>query len=339
MKVFIIGGTGLIGSETTRELISRGHEIIALALPPLPKGVVLPKAMKLVYGNYLKMTDDALLDLMEGANGFVFAAGIDERVEGPPPIYDLFKRYNIDPLKRLLDLAKRAGIKHTVICGSYFSYFEKKWPHLKLAKNHPYIRSRIDQEEMALSFATEDFNVAILELPYIFGIQPGRKPVWVFLVDIIKKMKGNTYFPKGGTTMVTVKQTAQGICGALEKNQGGNAYPFGYYNMKWKEFFKIVHKAMGYSEKRKVITVPKFLFKIGSIGIDWKRKRNNIEGGLKMSKFVNLQTAKTFIDPSVGAKFLGVQEDNIEEAIIASIKLSVEIIENKDSDVIEMKGE
>jgi uncharacterized protein YbjT (DUF2867 family) len=38
MKVFMIGGTGLLGSEAVRELIARGHEVTALALPPLPRG-------------------------------------------------------------------------------------------------------------------------------------------------------------------------------------------------------------------------------------------------------------------------------------------------------------
>ena len=43
-----------------------------------------------------------------------------------------------------------------------------------------------------MSFADDNFNVAVLELPYIFGTQPGRKPVWVFLVESIRKMPGVT---------------------------------------------------------------------------------------------------------------------------------------------------
>ena len=38
MKVFMIGGTGLLGSEAAKVLISRGHEVTAMALPPLPEG-------------------------------------------------------------------------------------------------------------------------------------------------------------------------------------------------------------------------------------------------------------------------------------------------------------
>src|SRR5699024_1051484 len=140
-----------------------------------------------------------------------------------------------DPVKRLLKLAKECGVKHSVILGSYFSYFAKKHPEWKLTKYHPYIRSRIDQEEAAMSFAGKDFDVAVLDLPYIFGTQPGRKPVWVFLVENIRSMKNATLWPKGGSTMVTVKQVGQAIAGALERNRGGKCYPIGYYNMEWKQ--------------------------------------------------------------------------------------------------------
>lgn len=142
---------------------------------------------------------------MSGCEGFVFAAGVDERVEGPAPIYDMFYKYNIAPLKRLLTIAKSCGFKHAIILGSYFAYFNRVLPELELAKHHPYIRSRADQEDMALSFADASFDVSILELPYIFGAQPGRKPVWVFLVEQIQNMKNATMYPKGGTAMVTVR--------------------------------------------------------------------------------------------------------------------------------------
>ncbi len=339
MKVFMIGGTGLIGSEAARELIRRDHEVISIALPPLPKGASIPKEMKLEFGNYLEMSDQEILHLMEGCEGFVFAAGIDERIEGAPPIYDLFKKYNIDPLQRLLSLALKAGIKHSVICGSYFSHFAKKMPKLNLSKHHPYIRSRIDQEEMVFSFKEKNFDIAILELPYIFGTQPGRKPVWVFLVEMIKKMKKATFFPKGGTTMVTIKQTAQAITGALEKNSGLNAYPLGFYNLEWKEFLKIVHPAMGYNEKRKIITIPNFILKIAAMKIDSTRKKQGIEGGLKMSKFVKIQTSNLFIDPSEAAIFLGVKDDDLNKAITDSIKLSLVVLENKEENIVDMKAE
>ena len=338
MKVFIVGGTGLIGSETARELISRGHQVTAIALPPLPKGALLPPEMNIEYGNYMELNDEQLKKHLAGMDALVFAAGVDERIEGPAPIYDFFKKYNIDALERLIKVAKEVGVKHVSICGSYFSYFAKKWPHLELTKYHPYIRSRIDQEKMALSYAEKGFDVSILELPYIFGAQPGRKPVWVFLVESIRKMKKNTLYTQGGTTMVTVKQVAQGIAGALETTSGGVAYPFGFYNYEWKDFLKIVHKHMGYPRERKVVTIPNFLFALQGAQINKAHKKKGTEGGLDMVKFTKLQTANLFIEPEEGALRLGVSEDDIDAAIGESVRLSLDILEAKTTDIVDMKG-
>ena len=275
---------------------------------------------------------------MKGCEGFVFAAGVDERVEGPAPIYNLYKKYNIDPVKRLLKLAKECGVKHAVILGSYFSYFAKKHPEWKLTKYHPYIRSRIDQENEAMSFAGKDFDVAVLELPYIFGTQPGRKPVWVFLVENIRSMKNATLWPKGGSTMVTVKQVGQAIAGALERNRGGKCYPIGYYNMEWKQMLKICHKYLGCPNKP-IKTIPNCFYAIGGMQLRKQQKKDGIDGGLHMVKFTKLQCSNLFIDKKEGCDFLGVQPDDIESAIGDSVKLCADILDGKSKNIVAMKGE
>lgn len=337
MRVFMIGGTGLLGSEGARELIARGHEVTALALPPLPKGAELPPQMGIEFGNYLEMSDDEIREHLRGCDAFVFAAGVDERVEGPAPIYDLYKKFNIDPIRRLLPLAKECGVRHVVICGSYFAHFAKTMPELQLTKWHPYIRSRIDQEEAAMRLAGPDFDVAVLELPYIFGTQPGRKPVWVFLVETIRGMRGATMWTRGGTAMVTVRQVGQAIAGAVERNHGGTCYPIGWWNMTWREMLGIVHKHMGCPGKP-IRTIPKWMYAIGGWNLRRDQRKRNIDGGLDMVRYADLQTTNLFIDRSLGCEQLGVTDDDIDAAIGDSIRLSMSVIDGK-SDVISMRGE
>jgi len=337
MKVFMIGGTGLLGSQTAKELISRGHEVVSIALPPLPQGAVLPPEMKIEYGNYLEMDDETLEAYMTGCEGFVFAAGVDERVEGAPPIYDLYKKYNIDPINRLLAIAKKCGVKHVAICGSYFSYFAKTRPELELTKWHPYIRSRIDQENAAFAFADDGFDVAVLELPYIFGTQPGRKPVWMFMAEQIENSGKSILYPKGGTTMVTVNQVGQAMAGAIERNKGANAYPIGYYNKTWEELLLIAAKALGHTDK-KVTTIPDFLYKLGGMSLMKDYKKKNLQPGLHMVKFAALQCNTTFIDKAEGCEKLGVQPDDIEAAIADSLLLCKAIMDKKVQS-ISMRGE
>ncbi len=104
------------------------------------------------------------------------------------------------------------------------------------------------------SIRDKDFQVGVLELPYIFGTQPGRKPVWVILIEQLQRFEKLpfTMYPAGGTAMLTVRQVGQAMVGAAEQafeaaenNQGKFcAYGISCYNMTWREFLKIVYRAM-----------------------------------------------------------------------------------------------
>ena len=337
MKVFIIGGTGLLGSASAAELIRRGHEVRSVALPPLPQNSVIPSEMELVFGNYMTMTDEELQEQLSGCESLVFAAGVDERVEFPAPVLDYYIRYNVAPVERLLRIGKQTGIKRVVIMGSYFAYFAKQWSEMKLTEKHPYIRSRIMQEEAALAFNGNGMDVMILELPYIFGTQPGRKPVWTFLVEAIQGMKGVTLYTKGGTTMVTVHQAAQAVAGAVEKGKGGTCYPVGWYNMTWKEMLAIFHKYMG-MPRRKVITIPSFLYLVIGRKLMKEFAARGIDSGLDMVHFADIQTANAFIDKSLIRDELGVTDDDIDAAIGDSVKLCLDSLSGKEK-LLEMKAE
>lgn len=328
MKIFMVGGTGLLGSEAARQLIEKGHEVTSLSLRGVPDGSQVPDKMKLEIGNYMKLSEEDMARYLKGMDGFIFAAGIDERVNGEYPVYDLFKRFNIDPLEKFLTAAKKEGVKHCVVLGSYFSYFAKEWPELKLYENNPYIRSRVDQENMALGFADETMSVGVLQLPYIFGIQKGRKPVWTILVGNVLSMAKSTMYPPGGTTMVTVRQVGECVAGALEKTEKGKAYPVGYFNLEWTEMLKIFHEGMGCLEK-KIITIPAFLFTLSQIGPYKKMRKSGKESGLNMVNFSKAMSRNMFIDKSVIVNELGVTDDNIKSAILDSVRLSMDSIKGQ----------
>ena len=339
MKVFMIGGTGLLGCEAARIFIEKGHEVTSVALPPLPEGAPIPKEMKLQMCNIYEKTDDEIRELLKGHDCFVFAAGIDERVEYPAPVYDAYYKYNIAPLKRILPLCKEVGMKSAVILGSYFAYLAKERPDMKLYDKHPYIRSRVDQEKVAFSYADESFDVAVLELPYIFGTQPGRKPVWVILIEQLKRMDSLpfTMYPGGGTAMLTVRQVGEVIVGAAEKSKGATAWPIGMYNLSWKEFLKIVYAARGMGENRKIISVPAWMMRMGLGSTKKEYAAKGIESGLDVDGLADIMNVNLFI-PDKYSKELGATEDNIREAIFDSIKVSQAAYDGKVK-LLEMKSE
>jgi len=335
MKVVIIGGTGLLGLAAAKELIKRKHKVKSISLDDFSKLVDIPDKLELVYGNYETMTDAELKAQLEGYDSLVYATGVDERYEHQGPIYEYYKEKNIIPLKRVLKIAKDLNFKSSIICGSYFTYLDRLWEQLYLYETHPYIKSRLDQSNEAFSFYDQNFSVTVLEIPYVFGIQPGRKPVWIFLVDQIRRMKCFTFYPKGGTAMITVNQVGQAIAAAVETAKGMRNIPLGYYNLSWKKMLKIFHKQMG-MPKRKVITIPKWIYKFVMISYQRKYKKNNIESGLNLKALAEIMTRKAYIDNHYLKNVLKVQDDDLEKAIADSVKLSLEILDNYNQ-VVEIK--
>ena len=339
MKIFMIGGTGLLGCEAARIFIEKGHEVTSVALPPLPEGAPIPEQMKLELCNIYEKSDEEIRELIKGHDCFVFAAGIDERVEFSAPVYDAYYKFNIAPLERLLPICKQVGVKKAVVLGSYFSFLAKERPEMKLTEKHPYIRSRIDQENVALSFADESFDVSVLELPYIFGTQPGRKPVWVILIEQLKRMDSLpfTMYPGGGTAMLTVRQVGEVIVGAAEKSKGAKAWPIGMYNQTWKEFLKIVYAARDMGENRRIISVSPWMMRMGLGSVKKEYAEKGIESGLDVDGLADIMAVNLFI-PDSFAKELGATEDNIKAAIFDSIKISQAFYDGK-VNLLEMKGE
>lgn len=339
MRVFLIGGTGLLGSAAASELIARGHQVVTVALAPLPQGAPIPQEMEIFFGNFLEMSDEEIRGHMQGCDAFVFAAGVDERVEFPPPVYDAYRKYNIEPTERFLKIAKECGVKRCVILGSYFAWLAKKRPEMELCAKHPYIKSRVDQEKAAFHFAGEDMAVAVLELPYIFGTQPGRKPVWTILVEQLAMMEKMpfTFYPAGGTAMLTVRQVAQAVAGAAEQAKGARAYGISCYNMTWRKFLKIVYRAMDGAEDRKVVDAPKWMFRMFGLKMRKEYADKNVQGGIDPVGLADIMGMNLFI-PVDDCKELGCTEDDIESAIFDSIKLSVASYRGTAA-LLEMKGE
>ena len=340
MKVFMIGGTGLLGCEAATTLIKRGHKVTSVALPPLPEGAPIPEEMEIVFGDINKKTDEEIEKMLKGSDCFIFAAGVDERVEFPHPVMDYYYKYNIAPLERIFPLCKKAGVKRAVVLGSYFAFLAKQRPDMNLVENNPYFKSRLQQEEVCKNACDENFSVAVLELPYIFGTQPGRKPVWTVLIEQIAGMDKLpcTLYPKGGTAMLTCRQVGEVIAGA-ENKQGKRffeAIPIGMYNMNWKEFLGYVYDVRGMGG-RKIVGIPPWMMKMGMGKIVKDYKERGIESGMDPLQLPYIMDIDLFIDRQYCLD-LGVEEDDIVSAITDSIKVSVASYEGTVK-LLDMKGE
>ena len=340
MNVFMIGGTGLLGCEAAKVLIEKGHKVTSVALPPLPVGAPIPEEMDIMFCDINKKTDEEIEEMLKGNEVFIYAAGVDERVEFPAPVMDYYYKFNIAPLKRIFPICKKVGVKRAVVLGSYFSYLSKIRPDMRLPEKNKYFQSRLQQEEVCESFCDDSFSCAVLELPYIFGTQPGRKPVWTILIEQIAFMDKwpLTMYPGGGTAMLTCRQVGQVIAGAAEKQKAGfEAIPIGMYNLKWKEFLSIVYKARGMGADRKIVSVAPWMMKMGMFKVDADYKKRKIDSGMDPFNLPDIMDIDLFINDTY-ARELGATDDDIKAAIEDSIKVSVASY-NGTVKLLEMKGE
>lgn len=318
MKVFILGGTGFIGTHATHALIEKGHQVSTLALPPAPTEGRLPVEVSVTLGDFNQLSDEEVAALMQGCQGAIFAGGVDDRVTPRAPAYPFFHQMNVLPTARFFRLAVQAGVERGVLLSSYFAHFARIWPELALAEHHPYIRSRIEQEAAALDAAGSQLDLSILQLPYIFGSSPGSVPLWKPILDYLHWPLPWVFYMQGGSAMVAVESVAGAVVGALEKGQNGERYLVGDENLTWTEWLKRLMAMMG--QDKPIVTLPGWLIRVGLWGLaGWHRLRG-LEGGLDPVHFLDLQTRRTFFDPHPAQQALDFSGGILDQAFQETLR-------------------
>ena len=323
MKVCIVGGTGLIGYHSALAFLKKGHEVTAMALPDITLGDWFPQETDVRYGNVFEMGDAELKDVFEGYDAMVYAVGPDDRYRPKSDAYTFFHERLVEACGRVISMAREAGVKRAVILNSYFAYFARVYPEWHLMEHHPYIRCRVEQAEHAIAEGGGQMDVMILELPYIFGTMPERKPLWDdVLIQRFARSK-TAFFPKGGTTMITVEHVAEAVVGAVEHGEHGKRYPIGDVNMPWDTMIRIMLDAMG-MEQKKIVTVPDFLAILAGKWMKRKERREGYDSGLDLAHlFKDIQCRYTYFDPSESSEALRYNRGGVEEAIVETVRACV----------------
>lgn len=310
-RVLVIGATGFLGYHAVQELVARGWRVTALGLPPAPPAGLFPGTVEVVLKDLADATDSELRRLLRGHQALVFGAGLDDRQVLAKPAYAKFRRANVEVLERLLRRAAEVGTTRAVVLGSYLAHFHRQWPRLKLAEHHPYIRSRIEQEQLATSFPGVEGMV--LEIPYVFGAMPvpGWTPLWAPLVKYLRATS-TVLYTAGGTACVSATVVARAVAGALERGEAGQCYPVGQENLTWRRM--LMRLARADERKVRVVTLPTGAVEAVSSAVTLIHRLQSKEAGLNLRHFTKMQTAKTYIDPDIARRALGIELDSLDDA-------------------------
>ncbi len=238
-NIFLVGGAGFLGYHASLEFVRRGANVTILAMPDEAVASDLASQVRVERANIDQLDDYGLGLMLRGQDVLVYAAGPDDRVELPAGVRaaEFFNEHLVNRTERVLSVARESGVKKVVIYGSYFAYINNRGlcgVKRGQLERHPYIQARVEQTRRSFALGGETFSVSVLNIPYVFGVTPGRMPIWkrVFIERYAKQPK--IIYGTGGTTVTTPAKIALATVQAVELAGHGEELAVGSVNMKFK---------------------------------------------------------------------------------------------------------
>mgnify|MGYP002776987938 FL=1 len=320
MKVLMIGGTGYLGYFSVWELVRRGHQVIAMGLPPGPEPGYLPDEVALVLKNIDDLSDEDVLKLIDGCDAVVYGGGADGRNSFEPPAIAGYRQANVEPIRRLIPLMQQVGSKRLVILGSYYTALDRTFPLLRIAQQHPYVTSRLEQNQVAFELAGEDVAVAILELPYIFGAAPNRGTLWGFYIQQVQEQEVVSV-PAGGTACVTARQVGAAVAAACDRITGRKHYAIVEDNLTYEQIYGLFADALQLKRTFEIVPLEKML-------ISARQQAQQMQSAAKVGGYdpvgmAQMQATLLFLDPMPAIEALEYSRDDLAQAIRDTVEATL----------------
>lgn len=208
---------------------------------------------------------------------------------------------------------KKADCRRLVIFGSYYTALARLFPEMGFLAGNPYPASRGEQAELAFALAGPHMDVAVLELPYIFGGAPGRGTLWQFYMDHVAANDPDVPVPDGGSACVTARQVAVAAAGACEGSQGHRQYPVGGRNLRYAEIYALFAEAMGLW--RSFVRKPLAPALAAAEQQRAALARAGLETGYDPVAVARWQDQLLYLDPAPAMQALGYGPDDLAAAI------------------------
>jgi nucleoside-diphosphate-sugar epimerase len=172
MRVFLTGGTGLLGSHLAQELRAHGHEVVALHRRNADTIALEESECELVEGD-IRDEASVLAPLMSGCSHLVHGAGLVYAGGSWPKV----RSVNVDGTRNVLTAARLAEIGQAVHVSSVAVYGSAPGPvdestptDSNLAPGDLYARSKREAEEVVRGIEEKrGFPVTIVRPSAVYG--------------------------------------------------------------------------------------------------------------------------------------------------------------------------
>jgi len=226
MRVFLTGGTGLLGSHLALELRSHGHEVVALHRREADTLFLQETECELAEGD-IRDEPQVLLPLMEGCSHIVHGAALVYAAGAWPKV----RAVNVDGTRNVLTAARLAGAEHAVHLSSVAVYGDANPPvdettptDSDLPPGDLYARSKREAEEVARGIEEKrGFPVTILRPSAVYGerdrlmVPALARILRMPLVPLLSAARNTLPVVYAGNVSVAIRL-------AVEAGRGGTTY-------------------------------------------------------------------------------------------------------------------
>ena len=316
MRVFVTGGTGFVGKPTVRRLVEDGHEVRCLVRKTSRTGELEELGCQLAYGD---VTDKAsVLDGMKGCEWLVHLANVYSFWE---PDNSVYRRVNVEGTRNVAEAALEEGVSKVAHVSSFVVWgkpaqipFDEETP-VGPERFTAYAESKYEGDLVVWKLYRErGLPVVVL---YPGGVMGAGNPKsnGQYIRDLVKGRMPGMVFEDSALTWVHVKDVAEAIIRALEKEGNkGEEYLVGKHALAMGELTRTVCEISGAPLPK--VSIPEPVIMAGATLLTKVADLTGRPPLLGMSKDTmrNLKEGAIF-DGSKAERELGVTYTPIREAL------------------------
>lgn len=253
--------------------------------------------------------------MLQGFDAVIFAAGVDERCDVQGDAAEFFYRANVWPCEQLFAAIPQTTVRRAVLLNSVFAWLDKQQPDLELAVQHPYIRSRVEQDRVAhAALVDSDCVLVTVQVPWVFGDAPHRESQWATLIHYVRAAAPLMCI-RGGANMMSVRALADAVSGAVRFPSASISIPVGDENLTYIQLIRILAVLAGRKDQP-VRLVSENLFRDMTLLGDLLGKLFGKQpGGLDLSYIPDLLCREIFFDPAGSQALLHYSGGDLNEAL------------------------
>jgi len=254
-RVFVTGGSGVVGGALLAGLAERGDEIVALARSDEAAAALAARSARVVRGDTLD--EDALAAGMAGCDVLYHVAGINTLCPADPPA---LIHVNVRGAEAAVRAAARAGVRRVVLTSSASALGEAEGTVGSESSPHrgwfmsTYERSKHEGEEAAFA-AARRAGIELVSVNPSSVQGPGRASGTgrILIAYLNGRLKG---FVDTRISLVDIRDCVEGHLLAAERGTPGERYVLNGATLTSREALEIVSGMTGIRDSVRFLPAP-----------------------------------------------------------------------------------